>query len=149
GAEARGERLIAAFRARLAAVPAPPDGRRPIAVLFESNGITSGRNTLPDAAIRAAGFENLAARLHVGGVGRVPLETVVAARPDALILGRLGIEHPSLAARSLDHPALRRAVPAGAVVNLPDPLWTCPTPAILDAVEALAAFRERLAAPRS
>lgn len=149
GAEARGEQLIATFQAHLAAIPAPPPGPRPAAVLFESNGITSGPGTLPDAVMRAAGFDNLAARFDVGGVGRVSLELVVEARPDALIIGRLGQEYPSLAAQSLEHPALRRAVPRRAVTNMPDNLWICPIPAIAGAVEALARFRTRLPAGKS
>ncbi len=147
GAEARGERLIAAFEARLAAVPPPPPDPRPVAVLFESNGITAGRNTLPDAAMTAAGLDNLAALLAVGGVGRVPLEVVVAERPDALVIGRLRHQAPSLAALSLEHPALRKAAPANAVISIPEHLWACPTPAIAEAVETLAGLRARLPAP--
>lgn len=141
GEKARGERLIARYDAHMAAIPAPPPEPRPVAALFESNGITAGRGTLPGAVMRRAGFDNLAARLHVGGVGKVPLETVVAARPDALILGRLDANYPSLAARSLHHPALRNAVPPGAVTTVRDQLWACPIPSVADAVAALTKFR--------
>lgn len=141
GEGAKGERLIANFGARLKAIPKPPPGPRPVAVLFEPNGITSGQGTLADAVMAAAGFDNLARRLGVSGVGQVPLEAVVAARPDALILGRLAAEHPSLATASLAHPALAQAA-SGAVANLPHHLWACPIPAVADAVAALALLRK-------
>ena len=67
----------------------------------------------------AAGFDNLAARRGIVSVGYLTLERVIAARPDALIVGRLSVDFPSLAARSLDHPALARAVPEGAMISLP------------------------------
>lgn len=146
GEVARGEALIAAFRARLARLPAPAPGGRPLAVLFESSGVTSGRDSLPDAVMDAAGFDNLAARLGVSGVGRVPMEVIVAARPDVLIRGRLEPQYPSLAAGTLAHPALTRAVADGAVIDMPDSLWSCATPRIVAAVERLAALRARLAA---
>lgn len=144
GEDARGEALIAAFEARLAAVPQPPAGPRPVAALYAPNGITSGAGSLPQAVMTAAGFDNLATRRGIAGVGRLELETIVAARPDALILGRLRLEQPSLAAASLEHPALARAVPPGAVIAVPHHLWACAIPQVVDAVAALAALRERL-----
>jgi iron complex transport system substrate-binding protein len=144
GVEARGAALIAAYRKRLAAVPPMPPGRRPVAVLYEPNCITSGADSLPGAVLAAAGFANLAARRGIHGVGRLSLESVVQARPDALILGRLEGTGPSLAATSLSHPALHHAVGGDAVISMPHNLWACPIPAVATAVERLARFREQL-----
>ncbi len=142
----RGEALIQAFHRRMAAVA--PSGPRPVAALFAPNGITSGANSLPMAVMAAAGFDNLAARQGIAGVGRFSLEALVAARPDALILGRLTVEHPSLATATLDHPALAHAVPAEAIISVPHHLWACATPHIAEAVARLAALRQRLEAAR-
>jgi iron complex transport system substrate-binding protein len=149
GAKARGEELVRAFDARLAAIPPPPTGPRPVAALFAPNGITSGDESLPAAVMDAAGFDNLAARQGMHGVGRFTLEAIAAAPPDALILGRLSVEHPSLAAATLEHPALRRSLPEGAVIGLPHHLWACATPHIAEAVERLAAFRARRTAVKA
>ncbi|MQA67006.1 MAG: ABC transporter substrate-binding protein [Alphaproteobacteria bacterium] len=149
GAEARGEELVRAFDTRLAAIPPAPTGPRPVAALFAPNGITSGDDSLPAAVMDAAGFDNLAARQGMHGVGRFSLEAIAAARPDALILGRLSVEYPSLAKATLDHPALRRSVPDSAVIGLPHHLWACATPHIAEAVARLAAFRVRRAAAGS
>lgn len=141
GEERRGKALIAAFEARLAAIPKPPAGTRPVALLFAPNGFSAGAASLPEAVMMRAGFDNLARRLGMQGVGRVPIEAVVAAAPDALILGRLNVEFPSMAAMTLHHPALPRTVPARAVIGIPHSLWACATPVIAEAVERLAAWR--------
>lgn len=146
GAEARGEALLDGFARRLAALPPIAPGPRLRVVLIESSGVTSGADSLPHAVMAAAGFDNLGARLGIKGVGRIALETIVATRPDALILGRLEPQYPSLAARTLSHPALARGVTEGAVIDLPDNLWSCATPKIIAAIERLARFRADLAA---
>lgn len=148
GEDQRGEALIADFQSRLAAISRPPAGVRPLAALYAPNGITSGARSLPQAVMAAAGFDNLADRRAITGVGRVSLEDIVAARPDALIIGRLSVEHPSLAAQSLDHPALAAAVPGNAVIAVPHHVWACAIPQIADAVAALAGLRDRLGPPR-
>jgi iron complex transport system substrate-binding protein len=145
GTEQRGEDLIRDFEARIAAIPRPPPGPRPVAALYAPNGITSGDESLPAAVMDAAGFDNLAARQGMHGVGRFTLEGIAAARPAALILGRLSVENPSLAATTLDHPALRHSVPKDAIIGLQHHLWACATPHIAEAVARLAAFRLRRA----
>ncbi len=141
GAEARGEALLDGFARRLAALPSIAPGPRLRAALIESSGVTSGVDTLPHAVMAAAGFENLAARLGIKGVRRIALETIVATGPDALVLGRLEPQYPSLAARTLSHPALARGVKGGALIDIPDNLWSCATPKIIVAIERLARFR--------
>jgi iron complex transport system substrate-binding protein len=148
GEQARGEALITRFKARLNAIAKPPIGARPLAVLFGANGITSGANNLQNAAIRAAGFANLAAQHGIQGVGWVTLETVAHSRPDAVILGRLGVDHASLATETLSHPALTRSVPKDAIIALPHHLWTCATDTLAEAIERLTDFRTRLSAQK-
>jgi len=144
GEQARGEVLISRFKANLKAVTKPPTGQRPLALLLGANGITSGANNLQNAAITAAGFANLAKQQGIQGIGWVTLETIAHSRPDALILGQLGIEYFSLATKILSHPALARSVPKGAVIALPHHLWTCATDILAEAITRLATFRVRL-----
>lgn len=146
GVEARGEALIADFDRRMAAIAPPPAGPRPLAALYSPNGITAGASSLPHAVMAAAGFDNLAARRGVAGVGRVDVEAIALAKPDLLILGRLRGDRPSLAAATLAHPALTGHRAPHAVVGLPHHLWACAIPQIVEAVEDLARARARLAA---
>lgn len=143
GHRARGEALIRAMDARLAAVRSGRQGPRPVAVVWQPGGFTSGPGSLEDAVLRAAGFDNLAARFGLGSFGRIPLERLVRAAPD-LVIHWMGEEpYPSLARESLHHPALARALRGVPVVSLPPALWTCGGWFTAEAVERLAAVRRR------
>lgn len=155
GERARGERLVAAFDRRLAAAGRPPTGGpgrpRPLAALYRANGYSPGAGTLADAVVAAAGLDNLARRMGRSGTSHLPLELLVAGRPDLLVVGGGGSGagdggDPSRAAALLRHSALRRAFAGRPIVEIPDRLWACGTPAVARAVELLAAARRRLGA---
>jgi iron complex transport system substrate-binding protein len=140
----RGAALIAAMDRRLAAARADARGRRPVAVIWQPGGFTDGPGSLEDAVLRAAGFDNLAARLGLGALGHLPLERLVLAHPD-LVVNWMGNENaPSLARDALHHPALRRAAHGTPVVTVPPALWTCGTWFTAEAVALLADARRRL-----
>lgn len=144
GDVAQGERLIADFDARLAAIRRDEASgrRRPTALSWEINRLTAGAGTLVDAEMRAAGLDN-AAR---GASGVLPLETIVAQPPDVLVLANSADDYATAAADNLRHPALADAMRGREVVRLPMPLWLCAGPRSLDAVELLAAARARVEA---
>jgi iron complex transport system substrate-binding protein len=106
GVPQRGEALLAAMDARLAALPHAGQTRR--ALVWEPRGFTAGPGTLMDAVLRAAGFANASD----GGV--VTVETLARRPPDLLVVPTEPA-WPSLATTLLDHPALaglrRRAIP--------------------------------------
>jgi iron complex transport system substrate-binding protein len=122
----------------------PADGPRPLAVVYAANGYTHGQGSLVDAALEVAGFENLAARLGLTGVAQLPLEALLVAAPDVLILGVASEAWPALAGQILDHPALDDAFPESVRMILPESLWNCGTPVITDAIRRLARLRERV-----
>jgi iron complex transport system substrate-binding protein len=116
-----------------------------VAVIWQPGGFTDGPGSLEDAVLRAAGFDNLAARLGLGSLGHLPLERLVLAHPD-LVINWMGNENaPSLAREALHHPALRRAAHGAPIVTVPPALWTCGTWFTAEAVELLADARRRLA----
>ena len=102
-------------------------------------------HTLEGEILDAAGLINIAGELGLGWGGFVPLEALLLADPDRLILGRQDggarRDGHSQARALLDHPALRdsRAYRAGIAANDRD--WVCGTPYVLqaavDLVEAL------------
>jgi iron complex transport system substrate-binding protein len=142
GREDAARQEIEAFNARLAALRQRSDGPRPRAALYYANGYTLGRETLAGQLLDAAGFDNVADELGMAWGGQMPLESLVMAEPDVVIVaGR----YPG-ASRSeavLDHPVLaelrRRATNMST-----GPEWVCGTPATLDALEALVDLRESL-----
>lgn len=134
GREAAAAAALAALDARLAAVT-PAGGR--LAALVAPNGFSSGRGSLADAILRAAGLRNLAAERGIAGVGRLPLEVVVMAGPD-LVVTEGGGRGPALAREGLAHPALAW-LRAAAVAVAADARWICGTPLLADVVAELAA----------
>lgn len=147
GEEPRGRAMIARYHdaiARITRAHPAPAGPRPTALLLGPSGVTSGRDSLAGAIIEAAGFANEADGFGVIGVGRLPLERVLGARPDLLILSSLKVSHPSLAAGFIHHPALARASAATRRVRIHHHVWACGTPLVLGAIERLARLRTEL-----
>lgn len=138
-----GERQAAAFEERRGSLAARAAcAKRPTALMRGQNGIVQGAGTLAGSVLEAAGFENLAATLGYEGMTPFPLEQLVVARPDVVILSeRYDGAAATLADAAIDHPALAglRLLPAETVA--PRGLLTCASPAVLDVVEALARWR--------
>lgn len=151
GEAAKGRALIREFEAEIAAVRrrADPGSPAPLAALYWANGYGSGPGTLANALVEAAGFRTLGRRLGIAGTGILPLETLVAAAPDVLILGRLR-GGAALAGAALDHPALARGLAGAARAALPDKLWLCGTPpAAVSILRRLARLRAEVARDRA
>ena len=139
GEPARGEVLIAELDRALAQVPLA--ARRPLAAFYWANGFTSGRGTLAHAVAEHAGLANLAAARGVRGIAQFPLEQLLAAEPDLVILGRRH-DGAALANETFRHPALRDFLQTRAVASVPDSLWVCGTPLLAEAAAHLAVARD-------
>ncbi|WP_137388119.1 ABC transporter substrate-binding protein [Rhodoligotrophos defluvii] len=139
----RAEALIARMRARLASLDTARQ-HRPTAIVYQPNGFTAGKGSLIDTLLARAGFRNLAAENGLDNYGAVPLELLVAFRPDVLILNAEPTA-PALAYEVLRHPVLK-ALPHTQVVSVPPRLWTCAGPEMVEAVALLARAAEQIAA---
>jgi iron complex transport system substrate-binding protein len=137
----RGRTVVVELDRRIAALEAGLPERRPLAAVYQENGITAGRGTLVDAVIRAAGYDNLAARLGIASYAALSLEDLLLHRPDLLITSLETADAPSLARQTLDHPALRELAARAVQVTIPAPLWVCPGPYTIEAAERLARLR--------
>lgn len=136
GETARAEALAADIARRLAALPAP--STRKTALVVQPNGLTTGRHTLANDVIEAAGFRNLAAEAGIESWGALTLERILLLRPDLLVLNDQSQRQRSLGQQLLAHPALTSAQ---ARLEIPADLWTCPGPALAEAAERLVAAR--------
>ncbi|MEE8445406.1 MAG: ABC transporter substrate-binding protein [Alphaproteobacteria bacterium] len=144
GQPARGAALIAQMERRLARLKPPGVRVRPVAVFYQPHGFASGPGSFEHALLGAAGFDNLARRLGLGPLGHVPLERLIAARPDMIVNWSGQDARPSLARDTYRHPALGRLIPPIPVAVLPAMLWSCASWYSVAAVERLAALRESL-----
>lgn len=139
GQSARGKRLAAELRA---AFQPPPDPSGAAALVWRPNGFVSGRGTLSDAALRAAGLENTAALAGIGAWGTMPLERLVTRPPDILVLDDHMAVKSSRAQALLVHPALARLAPPMRIGTVPTAAWLCPGPWMRAAVDRLRALAQ-------
>ena len=134
----RGAAMIAELDRRLSRAVAPREPRLRAAVL-RPNGFTAGPGSLSDELMRRAGLVNVAAELQLDNYGQLPLETIVAAGVDLLIVDGDRPGPPALATEILKHPVLKRLGDRVRVVSIPPKLWTCYGPELADAFDALVA----------
>ena len=146
GETARGETIIAEFDQRLANLGKnqPAGTAAPTALIYQVNGLTSGRGTLDDALLAAAGLRNLGLDFRLGTGGRMPLELLVATPPDLLVLSGAVEQQRAAVADNLRHPALTAVRRNHASIELPWRTWLCGTPAVAGAIEVLGRARQAL-----
>jgi iron complex transport system substrate-binding protein len=137
----RGERMIHELDRRLSRRVEP---RLPAlrAAVLRPNGFTAGPGTLADELMRRAGLVNVAAELRLDNYGQLPLETIVAANVDLLIVDGDRPGPPAMASEILSHPILAKLGDRVHVLRVPPKLWTCVGPALADAYDLLAEAAE-------
>lgn len=140
GETARGQAMIADIERRLALLP-PSRQPRPAAAIYEPSGYAFGVNSLADAILQAAGFDNLAAKLGVGSYAQLGMETLLANPPDVLVVDDTAIDRRSMAQQFLDHPALRQRFTGERKVAVPRRLWICGGSSVVEAASLLAQSR--------
>ncbi|CCG41414.1 ABC transporter substrate-binding protein [Magnetospirillum molischianum] len=135
GESDRGEAMIAAMLARLAQLPR--FDHRVAAAVYQAGGWSAGRDTLADELFNRIGLVNITAAEGRRGFTTLPLETLVAAAPDLIVIESMGEEKPSLAGALLHHPAL--TLRGTQMVTVPMRLWACPDAALVEAAALIAA----------
>jgi len=135
------ERVIADMDRRLdklaSAAVMVPGSRRPVAALFQPNGLTATAGSLIDHIFDMAGLTNLAVLRDLPNYGRLPLETLVFDQPDLLVMSDYEQQLPSLAQALVRHPVLARTFADTRRVVVPAQTWTCAGPNMITAVEIL------------
>jgi iron complex transport system substrate-binding protein len=139
GEREQGESLIADMDARLAA-HTPVSADRPKAVMLGPNGFATSYSPLLNEVFALAGLDNLAAGLGTPDRAGIPIERVLLAGVDILVIEESG-RGPALADELLRHPAIVNLKKRVTVVELPSRFWTCAGPQLADAVDVLAKAR--------
>ncbi len=118
-------------------------GKPVTAVVYQPNGFTTGRNSVIDDVMRAAGLKNVAAEWGSGEYSYFPMERLLWQQPQLLILDPQTEDTPSLAHQVLEHPALAVQFGRAQTVTIPAQAWACGSHHLLRAIELL----QRAAAP--
>lgn len=137
GEEARAQEIIRAMDERLERIKArrPPQSQRPTAMFYFQDGFTPGAHTFANALLEAAGFRNLGARFSLGVGASAPLEAVLMARPQLLILTRYRKAAPTQTQISETHPLFREM--GAKVISVSFLNVASPDPGNLDLAEQL------------
>lgn len=137
----KAEALAAEFEASLQRFR--HDGALATAAMYYPNGYTTGEGTLSDDVLRLTGFRNIGAEAGVTGGGILPLERLVLAQPD-LVVTSSPYPGASRSEEILVHPALLDLRERASAARITDADWVCGTPALLRAIEAMAAARAEI-----
>lgn len=104
---------------------------------YESNSYTTGKGSLAEAVIEAAGLTNLGSKAGVVGAGRLPLEVLVLSMPEIISSDTPVYNAPALAQENFVHPAYRVVAERAQGATVPSPNWICGGPFNLVAASIL------------
>jgi iron complex transport system substrate-binding protein len=137
GHPGRGEAMVRALdaaRARLAAAAHPA---AKTALVVERGGYVEGPQSLVATLLKEAGLQTPAAA-PAGYGGYMPLETLLVAQPDLLVLKDPPARAEDQGALFFTHPAVRALFPPSRRIALPTRYTLCGGPALIAALDYLA-----------
>ena len=137
GRDERGNALVAELQARQQQIAATRPAHSPATVVVRPGGFTVGEHSLANELMQLAGVRNVAAEQGLDRWGSLSMETLLASRPELIVLTGYRASQPSLANAVLEHPALRLVRDARRTATLPAPYWDCGLPQSLDAAALL------------
>ena len=146
GEGARGAEIIRAFDQRLGVLKRRVKGVRPRAAVYYTNSVTQIAGSIEAQVLKFAGYRNIADEVKLSPRGSLSLERLLLVRPDIIVLGHDPENYKTVLADNLRHPALGNYLKNRAWVAIPERLWICGTPAVLDAAERLIGAWEKVSA---
>jgi iron complex transport system substrate-binding protein len=116
------------------------------AAVYQRRGYVTGAETMTADLLEAVGLANRGGALAGRTGGFVPLERLIAIRPDYLIVAAPDIVAEDQGTALLAHPALVRLYPPERRIILPESLTVCAGPSLPAALDWLAAEVARMTA---
>ncbi|MGV3590837.1 MAG: ABC transporter substrate-binding protein [Gammaproteobacteria bacterium] len=112
------------------------------AAFLANNGFSYGAGSLQHDFLVSLGLHNIAADAGLRGPAQLPLEALIAAQPDFVLVDRRGQLDMQLAQPLLQHPALAALGASMRLVDMPDSLFQCAGPEFAEAYRRFAAQLE-------
>jgi iron complex transport system substrate-binding protein len=144
GAKQRAAERVAELDAALAALKAVALTSGLRVLPLSRRGWVAGGRTLISELLSEAGLRNAADDLGFKNGGFASLETIIALKPDALLISTDEHNAEDQGAAMLLHPAIRNAFPAERRIVLAENLTICGGPMLAEAMRVLAAQLGRI-----
>jgi iron complex transport system substrate-binding protein len=139
----RGQELIARIKDAIEHAK-PPSGTRALsAVIYLPAGMSAGKDTITDELMHIAGLTNVAAQAQLTGYRVLPLESLLRAAPDIVLVGDTLPGSITRAEKLVHHRALRALEPYSSFATFPAKYMNCSGPVMIAALDALVAAREQ------
>lgn len=148
GAEPEGETMVARIEAALATARLPANEAPLTAAIYQPGGLSAGANTVVGELMELTGLRNIAARYGVEQYRPLPLEVLVSAPPDVLLVGETSPGAPMRTEKIVRHRALRALESQMTQSVFPARLLYCAGPTMIDASAVLVRAREQAQAAR-
>lgn len=148
GAEREGEVMVARIQAAIDAARLPPGETPFTAAIYQPGGMSAGANTVVGELMDLTGLQNIAARYGVRNYRPLPLEVLVSAPPDVLLVGETSPGAPMLEEKIVHHRALRALDSQMTRSVFPARLLYCAGPTMVESVATLVHAREQALAAR-
>jgi iron complex transport system substrate-binding protein len=132
----RGEALIAEIDEALAGTETAVETRKSAAI-YQRRGYVTGGSTLSAALLETVGLANAGGGLAGERGGFVPLERLVDAPPDYLVVASAAPQAEDQGSALLAHPALVELFPPDRRIVLPERLTVCAGPSVAPALRYL------------
>ena len=148
GAEREGEVMVSRIQAAIDAARLPPGETPFTAAIYQPGGMSAGANTVVGELMELTGLQNIAARYGVKNYRPLPLEVLVSAPPDVLLVGETSPGAPMLEEKVVHHRALRSLDSQMTRSVFPARLLYCAGPTMVESVATLVHAREQALAAR-
>jgi iron complex transport system substrate-binding protein len=139
GREAAGQARIAGMDEALARLRAASGGLKLSVLPLSRRGWAAGRDSLHGDLLAAAGLSIAGGRNERQLGGFLSLEAIVALKPDAIVVTEDDEKAEDQGRAMLLHPAIQALFPQERRIVLPESLVVCGGPALIDAMDRLAA----------
>lgn len=143
GRPERAAALIATIDASLARAQGAALRSRPTVLSVSRRGWVEGSDSLLSSLLATVGLANAASDLGIASGGFAPLEAIVAARPDFILVAEAAPAAEDQGMALLLHPALERLYPPERRIVIPETLTVCGGPMLPAALDNLARAIDR------
>lgn len=140
GRVAQAQALVADLDARLERLNRRAENRsaRPRIAYLSASGGSAGQGTYVDAAITAAGGNNVMAEAGASGWTRSDPELALGLEADILLTSFFTDGYAGRLSRAQYHSAYQRLIDSPVRVDIPSGDWPCAGPRLIEAAEAIA-----------